>query len=134
MSKVYRQMMDSSSSIKALVCQACQSSIFAPDSFQTAWSATSPSDSFVYTTKTWKELYDEADRGQCNWCKILVKEITTHKGSPNPQETFKVRMRFVESKPGDVAETPDGRNSINLEIDDVYLQRYEVHAAPGNLC
>jgi hypothetical protein len=125
--------------VRSFVCDQCWNTLFAFDAFQRAWKAEGSSDGrhggFTYST-TWRQLLQSAGT-DCSWCKLLVAEIPgyvlfmTGNASPSPEDVFKVKVRFKPSKYGSSLETPVGRNTIILEINESYSQPYEVHTAPG---
>lgn len=135
MSKLRTLVVAGGKSVSSLVCKACWNTLFAFDSFQTAWCAMEPLDGFLYSV-TWKDLVNSVNK-KCNWCKLLVEHIQEYvsfEGRKDPldsRDMFKIRVRFVSSKPRSLVEKPVGRNTIDLEINDTYIQRYQVHAAPG---
>ncbi|KAF7983223.1 hypothetical protein HWV62_23510 [Athelia sp. TMB] len=116
--------------IRALVCERCWNTPFSADAFHKAWKASDSSDAYSYAV-TWNELQDSANRG-CNWCKFLSAEIPSYvsvvaQGStPDPQQNFDVKVRFIESKAG---ESPSSCNTIGVEIDGVFPFRLEVCTA-----
>jgi len=118
----------------SLVCDHCSSTVFAFESFQTAWAAKDSSDSnagFSYTTQTWQEIDDGENKG-CNWCDILWGEIlfwyqrNKKKDCPMPEETFKVTVRFQKRNSED-------HIVLRVTVED-WSATYQVQCDPGTQC
>ncbi|KAJ7121176.1 hypothetical protein C8R44DRAFT_981972 [Mycena epipterygia] len=46
---------------------------------------------------------------------------------------FEVKVKFMRAKQGGLVEAPEGRNTISLEVDGFYVERFEVHAELGDV-
>lgn len=129
---------DSEDVVHSLVCDQCWNTLFDPHGFQQAWEASGSTErhhgGFTYKT-SWSQIRQSSE--VCAWCNLLAKEIPeshsfiTGNASPSPQQVFKIKTRFKPSSEGSSSKNPAGRNTLVVEIDDAYVQLYEVHADPG---
>ncbi|KAL7905428.1 heterokaryon incompatibility protein domain-containing protein [Trichoderma velutinum] len=102
-----------------------------------AWEASGSTErhhgGFTYRT-SWSQLTQSS--AVCAWCNLLAQEIPeihsfiTGNSSPSPQQIFKIKTRFKPSNEESSSKNPADRNILVIEIDDAYVQLYEVHADP----
>ncbi len=133
--------------IKRLVCETCWRTVFSADSFHRAWIARpepfhSESAGFTYTTPTWRQMQRQRCRHlikfryQCQWCKIVCKEIKNHCFQhiynievdtlrlPPKHKRFKLRVRFIQEERSNVI-------TLQLVVENVWDPTFQVHAAAG---
>ncbi|KAL7958579.1 hypothetical protein V8C34DRAFT_314037 [Trichoderma compactum] len=116
----------------------CWNTLFDSNGFQQAWEASGSTErhhgGFTYRA-SWSQIMQSS--AICAWCNLLAKEIpefhsfVTGNPSPSPQQGFTIKTRFKPSCEGSSSKSPAGKNTLVVEIDDAYVQLYEVHADPA---
>ncbi|PON25218.1 hypothetical protein TGAM01_v205904 [Trichoderma gamsii] len=127
--------------IQSLVCDKCWKTLFDFKGFQQAWESNGSTErlhgGFTYST-AWSQLTQSSSAG-CAWCRLLIAEIpeyhsfVTGNASPSPQQVFKVKVRFKPSGEGSLPASLTDRNTLVVEIEDSYVQFYEIHTTIGSI-
>jgi hypothetical protein len=109
--------------IRSWVCERCWNGLFAFDSFQAAWCATTLSNGSSYTT-TWSEVDTSAGRG-CRWCRILQQ----NRDCSSDTGGFRVTVGF--SRRNEHGCTPKDLEKLRIAINHVPKAVFYVYTGGG---
>ena len=115
------------SSTDDLICQECREGLFAPESFQQAWTSSGLHHGFSYTA-TWTQVQVSAERG-CEWCKLV---LSMKVDGMEKQHILQVTAGVRQSGEFDDI-TPKGTQILRLTVNGTHHADYYVYADRGTV-